>query len=449
MKAAAGRMDRMSTDKLAETTRARILLVDDDPSNLVALGSLLGPHYQVLAAPSGDRALQIAAGDQKPDLILLDVLMPDTDGYAVLARLRENPVTHDIPVIFVTGLDSIEDEERGLELGAVDYIAKPYRPPIILARVHAQLELKRARDRLANQNVYLEAELARRLKETQQVQIQLLQSEKLAALGQLAAGMAHEINNPVGFVTSNLGSLDYYLRNIFELLDAYEAFEKTCTANGAALSEIRELKQQKRIGFLRADIGRLISESQEGLARVARIVSDLTNFSRTESTDWQWADLHNGLESTLNIVWNEIKYHCTLNKDYGDIPEIYCIPSQINQVFLNLLVNAAQAISQKGEITVRTGLVGGEAFIAIADTGTGIPAENLPRLFEPFFTTKPVGKGTGLGLSIAYGIVQKHRGRIEVESTVGKGTTFTVWLPVNGDASKERNAANATIRAIE
>ena len=439
----------MSTDNRVETTRSRILVVDDDPGNLDMLGSLLQAHHDVLAAPSGERALQIAAGVPKPDLILLDVLMPGMDGYDVLAHLRENPVTHDIPVIFVTGLDSIEDEKKGLELGAVDYITKPYRPPIILARVKAQLELKRARDWLANQNVYLEAELARRLKENQQVEMQLIQSEKLASLGQLAAGMAHEINNPVGFVTSNLGSLDYYLRDIFALLDAYEALEESCTANEAALAKMRELKQQKKTGFLRTNITELIAESQEGLARVTRIVSDLKSFSRAESNDWQWADLRNGLDSTLNIVWNEIKYHCTLNKDYGDIPEVRCVPSQINQVFLNLLVNAAQAIPQKGEITLRTGQVGDEVFVAIADTGIGIPAENLARLFEPFFTTKPVGKGTGLGLSIAYGIVHKHGGRIEVASTLGKGTTFTVWLPVNGEASKEGRAANATNPASE
>lgn len=424
------KMDRRSTDKPVALTRARILLVDDDPFNLKILGGLLQPHYDVLAAPSGERALEIAADTPQPDMILLDVLMPGMDGYAVLARLRENPATRGIPVIFVTGMDSAEDEEKGLELGAVDYITKPYRAPIILARVRTRLELKHARDWLAHQNDYLETELARRLKENQQVQIQLLQSEKLAAIGQLAAGITHEINNPVGFVTSNLGSLNNYLRDIFELLDAYEAMEKICPSSEPALSKIRELKQQKEIGFVREDIAHLLAESQQGLVRVAKIVSDLKNFSRAESNDWQWANLHNGLDSTLNIVWNEIKYHCTLNKDYGDIPEVYCIFSQINQVFLNLLVNAAQAVPEKGEITIRTGQVGGEAFIAIADTGTGIPAENLPRLFEPFFTTKPVGKGTGLGLSISYSIVQKHGGRIAVESTVDKGTTFTVWLPI-------------------
>lgn len=420
----------MVTNKLADTTRTKILIVDDEPNFLDALIGVFQPYYDVLAAPSGEKALEIVAREQKPDLILLDVMMPDIDGYDVLARLCEDPTARNIPVIFVTGLGSSEDEELGLKLGAVDYITKPSCPSIMLARVRTHLELKRARDWLHDQNVYLETELARRRKEEQQVQVQLLQSEKLASIGQLAAGIAHEINNPVGFVTSNLGSLDSYHRTIFEILDAYEAMEACCPAGEAALANIRELKQKKKLARIRADIGELLSESREGLLRVAKIVSDLKTFSRMDSDSWQWIDLHSGIESTLNIVWNEIKYHCTLNKEYGDIPKVYCIPSQINQVFLNLLVNAAQAIPQKGEITIRTGQVANEIFIVIADTGTGIPAENMPKLFDAFYTTKPAGKGTGLGLSIAHNLVMKHGGRIEVASTVGEGTTFTVWLPI-------------------
>jgi len=436
----------MSPEKLADSPRPTVLLVDDDIDNLELLGNLLQTHYEVLAAPSGERALQIAASQPKPDLILLDVMMPGMDGYAVLGHLRENRLTRDIPVIFVTGLDSIEDEERSLALGAVDYITKPYRSPIILARVHTQLELKQARDRLTNQNVILEAELVRRLQEIQQAQGQLLQSEKMAAIGQLAAGITHEINNPVGFVASNLGSLDTYLRDIFALLDAYAELEEACQTDAAALLKVRDLKQQKEIAFVREDIAQLIAESRQGLVRVIKIVSDLKNFSRAESNDWRRVNLQEGLDTTLNIVWNEIKYHCTLHKEYGEIPEVYCIASQINQVLLNLLVNAAQAIPGKGEITIRSGQVGNEVFIAIADTGTGIPAEVLPRLFEPFFTTKPVGKGAGLGLSIAYGIVHKHGGRIEVDSTVGKGTTFTVWLPIEplADGSGQPSSPSST-----
>ena len=420
----------MSTNQPHETTRPTILIVDDSVDSLRILGWFLCPHYNVLAAPSGPQALQIAAGTPKPDLILLDILMPGMRGSEVLARLRDNPATDDIPVIFITGLESPEDEQKGLDLGAVDYIAKPYRPDIVLARVRTQLELKRARDGLRNQNAYLESEIARRIKETQQVHIQLLQSEKLAAIGQLAAGIVHEINTPVGYVTSNLGTLGTYLKDIYELLDGYEALEDACAADGAALASLRKLKQHKDINFLRDDIDQLLSQTREGLARVAGIVSDLKNFARVGSSDWQWANLHHELDATLNIVGNELKYHCTLYKDYGEIPEVYCIPSQINQVLLNLLVNAAQAIPEKGDITIRTGQAGDDVFLAIADTGTGIPTETLPRLFEPFFTTKPVGEGTGLGLSIAYGIVQKHGGHIEVDSVVGQGSTFTVWLPI-------------------
>lgn len=434
----------MDTNKPIETTRAKILIADDDAGDVAALGRMLHPYYDVFAAPSGERALQIAAGVPKPDLILLDVLMPEMDGYEVLIRLRDNPATRDIPVIFVSGMDAAEDEEKGLELGAVDYIVKPYRPPIILARVRTRLEIKRARDWLRDQNAILEAEVDKRLKENQQVQDQLLHSEKMAAIGQLAAGIAHEINNPVGFVTSNLKTLDIYKRDILEILDVYETLEAASTPGAEALLNIHALKQRKDFGFIRTDMDQLIAESQQGMARVAKIVSDLKDFAHAENKEWLWADLNSGLDSTLNIVRNEIKYHCTLNKAYGDIPQVYCMASQINQVLLNLLVNAAQAIPEKGEITVRTGQEGEEVFIAIADTGSGITAENLKRIFEPFFTTKPVGKGTGLGLAISFDIVQKHKGRIEVESTVGKGTTFTVWLPVNssGEGASSVGSAN-------
>ena len=263
----------------------------------------------------------------------------------------------------------------------------------------------------------------------QQAQQQLLQSDKMASVGQLAAGVAHEINNPIGFISSNLGSLEKYLKDIFELLNMYEGAEAAMPE--AARAEVRSAKQRKDIAFLREDVPMLISESRDGITRVKKIVQDLKDFSHVDnSEEWQWADLHKGLDSTLNIVWNEIKYHAEVIKEYGDIPEVECLPSQLNQVFMNLLVNAAHAIHEKGIITIRTGTQGEEVSIRIADTGKGISPENLKRIFDPFFTTKPVGKGTGLGLSLSYGIMQKHHGCIEVQSEVGKGTTFTLWLPI-------------------
>ena len=183
------------------------------------------------------------------------------------------------------------------------------------------------------------------------------------------------------------------------------------------------------------------AESSDGLQRVKKTVQNLKDFSRPGETNWQWADLHAGLDSTLNIVWNELKYKTTLHRDYGQLPQTRCYPQKLNQVFMNLLVNAAQAIEKQGEITIKTRLENGRIRIWISDTGCGIAQENLQKIFEPFFTTKEVGKGTGLGLSLAYGIIKEHHGRIEVESEVGKGTTFTVWLPIE---QGDEDLANTT-----
>ncbi|MFN4341052.1 MAG: PAS domain-containing protein [Azonexus sp.] len=261
---------------------------------------------------------------------------------------------------------------------------------------------------------------------------QLLQSEKMASIGQLAAGIAHELNNPIGFVHSNLGTLESYLRDVMEIIDAYDqslSGEGDLAARQAAIARLRE---ERDFDYLRHDIVQLLSESKDGLTRVRKIVQDLKTFSHVSEQEWQWADLHQGLDSTLNIVWNELKYKCQVVKEYGDLPPVYCLISQLNQVFMNLLVNASHAIESKGTITIRTRREGNDAVcIEIADTGKGIAPEHLTRIFEPFFTTKPVGKGTGLGLSLSYGIINRHHGRIEVESELGVGTTFRVILPIN------------------
>jgi signal transduction histidine kinase len=262
-------------------------------------------------------------------------------------------------------------------------------------------------------------------------QVQLLQSEKMASIGQLAAGVAHELNNPIGFVHSNLGTLENYLKDIFEIATACETAAATA-ANPTDFARIDALKAEKDFDYLKTDVFQLMRESRDGLSRVKKIVQDLKDFSRVGETEWQWADIHQCLDSTLNIVWNELKYKCTVDKQYAAaLPQIRCLPSQLNQVFMNLLLNAAQAIPDRGEITISTRQTGEDAIqIAIHDSGMGIPAENLQRIFDPFFTTKPIGKGTGLGLSIVWGIVGKHHGKMDVSSTVGAGTTFTITLPV-------------------
>jgi two-component system NtrC family sensor kinase len=270
-------------------------------------------------------------------------------------------------------------------------------------------------------------ELILRLEETHS---QLLQSEKMASLGQLAAGLAHEINSPVGYVNSNLGTLRTYVTDLLKLIDGYEAEE--AGLGEEARRRIAAIREQVDLALLRDDSLSLVEESQEGLRRVRGIVRDLMDFSHAGDAQWQRADLHKGLDSTLNIASNEVKYVADVIREYGELPEVECLPSQLNQVFLNMLINASQAIhGKRGKITVRTGCAGSDqVFVEIADNGEGIPSGNLKRIFDPFFTTKPVGKGTGLGLALSYGIITRHRGRIEVRSQPGDGTTFRITLPV-------------------
>jgi two-component system NtrC family sensor kinase len=278
----------------------------------------------------------------------------------------------------------------------------------------------------ANQALQLEIDDRKRLES------QLVQSEKLASIGQLAAGVAHEINNPIGYIFSNFGTLEEYLADLFRVLSAYEAVEQGL----AAADALREMRARLQIEFLKEDVPQLMRESKEGIVRVRRIVQDLKDFSRVDSEqEWQLADLHRGIDSTLNIVASEVRYRADVVKEYGQIAEVECVPSQLNQVVMNLVVNAAHAVGpERGRIVIRTGSEGEQVWIEVSDTGCGIAAENLTRIFDPFFTTKPVGQGTGLGLSLSYGIVQKHQGRIEVRSVVGEGTTFRVTLPVRQSA---------------
>lgn len=269
---------------------------------------------------------------------------------------------------------------------------------------------------------------------------QLIQSEKLAAIGQLAAGVAHEINNPVGFVLSNFNALDQYINDLFGVLSAYERAE--ADVNEEARCRLQACRASSDLDYMREDAPILLRESKEGLMRVRDIVVDLRDFSRVDSAHtWELIDLHRCIESTLNIVSNEVKYHADLVRCYGEIPSVRCVASQINQVVVNLVINAAHACSHlpdgtRGMIRVRTGrsdTTHAAVWFEVEDTGCGISRENLARIFEPFFTTKPVGQGTGLGLSVTYGIVQAHRGNIHVDSEPGRGTTFRVTLPIEHD----------------
>lgn len=270
------------------------------------------------------------------------------------------------------------------------------------------------------------AELVDPYEQLQLTQAQLMQLEKFATLGHMTAALAHEINNPISYVNANLATLRHHLRTVFPLLESLHS-------TAAAAPEQCGLPGGMSIGALRAEMELMIEQSQEGMARMRAIVQDVKDFSRTDQHDqWTWADLHRGLDSTLNIVSSEIKYQATVVKQYGDLPVIECLPMQLNQVFMNLIVNAAQALGERrGQITVRSGRgVGETVWVEVEDTAGGIAPEHLPQILEPFFTTKATGEGTGLGLAVANNIVHKHHGQLGVTSVPGQGSTFRVSLPI-------------------
>jgi|GEM_PF-5408821 len=268
----------------------------------------------------------------------------------------------------------------------------------------------------------------------QGMQDQLLQSEKLASLGQLSAGIAHEINNPAAYILANLSGLGDYVRNCFSAVEDYEDALRNRPPEGAEKAEdvIHRVREQRDLDAIQCDLPDLMAQTLEGVARIRRIVSDLKEFAHPRNEDFQPTDLSRELEKALTLVWNELKYRCQVTREFSEVPEIPANQNQVDQVFVNLLINAAQAIPEGrvGELTLKTYARDGWAFTAIADNGAGIARENLPKIFEPFFTTKPVGKGTGLGLSIVYSILQKHRAEIQVDSRVGEGTCFTIRWPL-------------------
>lgn len=303
----------------------------------------------------------------------------------------------------------------------------------LVGLAHDITERKRYEAEIQQRN----AELAALNQQLSQAQQQLMQSEKLAAIGQLAAGVAHEINNPIGFIYSNVNTLDGYMKQLHSLLAAFIEAQR-CITDPQVLEQLDRLRKDADLDFLLEDSHSLMAETRDGLTRVKNIVLDLKNFSRVDDVaEWGEADLHQCFDATLNILANEIRHKADVVKLYGEIPPVECLASQINQVILNLLVNAADAIGpQRGTITVRTGVDGGpekeaqHVWFEVSDTGCGMAKEALQRIFEPFYTTKQVGKGTGLGLSLSYGIVQAHNGHIDVSSELGKGTRFRVTLPL-------------------
>jgi len=377
---------------------------------------------------------------QRPfDVLLLDLHLPDGNGLEMVDQVnRQYPAT---AIIVITGEDDKTADLTAMSYGAQDYLAKgEFNQASLTKSIYFALERKK--NQIQTQKAL--EELARAHKQLQKAQAQMVQSEKMASIGHLAAGVAHEMNTPVGFVASNFETLQTYLTKLKGLLALYEQVCEVLEENPyppvlEKLLEIRQYRQEKKIDFILADIQDLFTESQEGLQRVTSIIQNLRDFSRIDqSTEMGDYDINDGIRSTLVVARNEIKYDMEVVTELGTLPKIHCHPGQINQVFLNILVNAAQAIRSQnrqgpGHIYIRTREEGDFVVCEIEDDGPGIPLEIRSQIFDPFFTTKPAGKGTGLGLSVSYDIVvSKHQGQILVDSEVGKGTKFTIKLPREG-----------------
>lgn len=418
-------------EKLTESKIAFIHFVNDDQETieLVSWSAATREHYCTAGFdnhyPLSQAGIWADCLRQHQPVVFNDYpSYPDKhglpEGHSELKRLISVPVIENDKVRVILGVGNKETDYDNDDVEIARLFGNDMWRIISRLRLEKELTANLEQQRALN-------------KQLEEAQSHLLQSEKMASLGQLSAGVAHELNNPIGFVYSNMGTLEGYVNDIFVINAAYEEMEKACEERCQKLDNVRKLKQDKDYDYIKKDIFQLMSQSKDGLWRMRKIVQDLKDFSHVGEEGWKWVDIHKGIDSTLNIVWNELKYKCEIHKEFGTLPQVYCMPSQINQVLLNLLVNAGQSIEDKGTITITTGVENNEIWIAIRDTGKGIPPENISRIFDPFFTTKPVGVGTGLGLSLSYGIMQKHHGRIETSSIVGKGTEMKIWLPVKPD----------------
>lgn len=408
----------------------RILFTDDNPVNLTLLRGHLRPHYPLLhEASSGKSCLNILK-EQPIDLLLLDMNMPEVNGFDVLAAIPKLPKSAQPRVMIVSADHSPDTVAKAFKAGADDYLATPYSEEELLARVQSQLALRRRSQYLEDLVAVRTKELSDTNQRLQQTLHQLLQAEKMASLGQLSAGIAHEINNPIAYINSNLQTLASYCGDFERLAKGYMAIPETFSDDPRWLSAKRN-EQQNDFIFLFGDVKTLLQESLTGVNRVTQIVHDLRVFSHPEQQSWQTVGINACIESALNIASNEIKYKANVIKNYGDLPAIECVVPQINQVLVNLLVNAAHAITDIGEIKITTSQSSSNQItVEIEDNGHGIANLNLDKIYDPFFTTKPVGEGTGLGLSVSYGIIQSHHGSIAVETDEGRGSKFIITLPI-------------------
>ncbi|MEM9215140.1 MAG: response regulator [Cyanobacteria bacterium P01_F01_bin.150] len=438
-----------------------ILVVDDEPANLSLLKEALSATgLKIRVVTSGLKAIEIAR-KHPPRLILLDVAMPEIDGFETCQRLKADVQTANIPIIFATAFSELDQKIQAFSLGAVDYITKPFHVEEVLARVKVQLALQALNTNLQEKNQALEREVQARglaeknltesnhklqhsLQALQKAQVQLIQSKKMSSLGQMMAGIAHEINNPINFIYGNIQYLRQPILDIFRLIDQYtiDYPEETKT--------IANLKNELDLNFLKTDIPKVLTSIHDGVNRIQDILTSLRIFSHLNEAERKKTSIEKGIDSVLLILGNHIQEQhnrpaIRIIKQYSNLPLIYCYPGTLNQVFWHIIINAIDALEEQIDhaiqtpaITIKTALEKESVSIKISDNGSGIPENVQEKIFDPFFSTKSVGNGKGLGLAISHQIiVEQHGGTLKVESNTGQGLTFTILLPLRKNISSE------------
>lgn len=402
-----------------DLSRLNILIVEDDDAHAAAIRRAFmssGMKADItIVATLKDFHDHVAR--QPPDVAIMDLNLPDGRAVEALTSPAEDGP---FPILLMTSYGNEQVAVEAIKAGALDYVVKS---PEAFNSMSVTLERAIREWRLLQEKKNVEKQL-------KQSQAQVIQQEKMASIGLLAAGVAHEINNPIGFITSNLSSLGKYTDRLVRFIEFQDQLIENC-ADQASRASHAEMKQQIKLEYLVKDLRELISESLDGSQRVSKIVRDLQTFSRSDSNEAIPSDLNETIMSTINIVRNEIKYVADLELRIDKLPRVICQPQHIGQVLMNLLMNAAHSIQGNGQITLAASQVDDAVEISVTDNGCGILPEHLERIFEPFFTTKEAGRGTGLGLAISRDIVKRHGGELLVKSTAGQGTTFTVRLPID------------------
>ena len=413
--------------------KANILIIDDTIENLNLLIDILNQEdYTIRPAKSGKIGLQTIEKEQ-PDIILLDVVMPEMDGFEVCRIIKSNPAYEKIPVIFISALDQNFDKVRAFELGAMDYITKPFNEKEVKKRIDTHIRMRSYQAELEQKN----RELETALNLLNEKQAQLIQYEKMASLGVLTAGLAHEIINPINYIHNSILALE---KTSEEMLEYLSRFSDICSESFPGNDEIRLLNEKIRLNYYRSTNNDLISSVKEGINRSTNIIRSLHNFSHQDNEKKENVRIKECLDITLLLLAHSLAGITVIKKNLDDLPVIKGNPGRLSQLFMNLLTNAIDSFNEENNpdreqwISIHSTVAekNGKGYLSITieDNGNGIPPQIQHKIFDPFFTTKDVGKGVGLGLYIVMAIVKEHSGILEMESIEKKGTVFRVFLPL-------------------